>query len=206
MTEVGEPVGRREQNKRAKLEAIREAAQALFLKQGFEATTTAQVAAKAEVAKGTVFLYAPDKAELLFLVMHDRLQSAVQRRAATMPAKASTVAKLLHLFRGPFEAYRAAPDLARDFVRALPGATGPQAVRVNLLTFTFLQQLAEVVAQGQRTGDVATSVDPHRAARSAFSLYFMTLFAWLSGQLALEDAVDGELGPALELLHRGLKP
>ena len=52
--------------KTGKAEAIIEAAQALFIAQGYEATTMAQVAARAGVAVGTVYLYFKNKAELLY--------------------------------------------------------------------------------------------------------------------------------------------
>ena len=58
-------------------EQIRLAAWELFTTHGFEKTTTQAIARRAGVAAGTVFLHASDKADLLFLVMHDRLADVV---------------------------------------------------------------------------------------------------------------------------------
>src|SRR5262249_17850036 len=58
-------------------EQVRRAAFELFSSVGFDETTTQAIAERAGVAAGTVFLHASDKADLLFLVMHDRLDETV---------------------------------------------------------------------------------------------------------------------------------
>jgi AcrR family transcriptional regulator len=56
---------RRERNKRDKLARIVAAARALFQTQGYDKTTTQQIARAAEIASGTLFLYAKSKEDLL---------------------------------------------------------------------------------------------------------------------------------------------
>src|SRR5690606_35807052 len=60
--------GLRERNKREKRARIERAARELFERKGFEAATARAIAARARVGLGTLFLYARDKRELLFLV------------------------------------------------------------------------------------------------------------------------------------------
>src|SRR5438477_1485849 len=54
-----------------KRQAIIEAARVLFTTEGYEATTIADVAGKAGVAVGTVYLYFKNKTELLVAVKGD---------------------------------------------------------------------------------------------------------------------------------------
>src|SRR3954468_14860414 len=54
-----------------KRQAIVEAARALFTTEGYESTTIADVARRAGVAVGTVYLYFKNKPELLFAVKGD---------------------------------------------------------------------------------------------------------------------------------------
>ena len=68
-------LGLRERNKQAKERLIREAARALFVEKGFEATTLRAVADKADVGFGTVFAYANDKAGLLAMVFVEELKA-----------------------------------------------------------------------------------------------------------------------------------
>jgi AcrR family transcriptional regulator len=198
------PVSLRERKKLEKRERLQVAAERLFLKQGYENTSTHQVAEAAGVAKGTLFLYARSKEDLLFLDMHDRLERVVDARLATAPKK-GVLAQVLHVFRGVFDMYAEVPELAKLFVRALPGAKGPQADRVNAFTFSFLHRVMLLVQQAQERKEVAPHVDPALAAQSFFALYFMALLGWLSGLAELDDAF-ATLVRALEQYRQGLKP
>src|ERR1700687_1389220 len=55
--------GLRERNKQEKLERIQHSARVLFTHKGFEETTTREIARRAGVGAGTLFLYAKDKRE-----------------------------------------------------------------------------------------------------------------------------------------------
>jgi AcrR family transcriptional regulator len=63
MTDTHIPVRRR--RKHARPEELRDAALALFVEQGFDATLTEDIAALAGVSKGTLYLYYPSKETLL---------------------------------------------------------------------------------------------------------------------------------------------
>lgn len=197
-------LGRREHKKLEKRRRIQAAAWELFKKQGYEATTTKAVAKRAKVATGTLFLYVKDKEDLLFLVFHDRLREVVDAQMATLPRGAPLLEQLMHVFRGLFEMYAEHPRVAREFVRALPGADGPNAVAVNAYTLSFLHQLAGLVRAAQERGEVDEAVSPFQAAGNFFSLYFGSLMVWLSGFGDLNSALDPGLRGAFELQIRGL--
>src|SRR6185436_5591525 len=88
------PVGKRLKHKLDTRERIKAAAWELFTTDGYEVTTTRAVAKLAGVAAGTIFLHASNKADLLFLVMHDRLAKTVDRQLATMPRDKELVEQL----------------------------------------------------------------------------------------------------------------
>ncbi|MFB7842490.1 TetR/AcrR family transcriptional regulator [Microbacterium sp. NPDC056052] len=69
--------GRRERNMIEKRERISAAASELFAVQGYEPTTTQQIADLADVSIGTVFRYATTKAELLLMVRNAEFARAV---------------------------------------------------------------------------------------------------------------------------------
>lgn len=199
------PEGRREQAKLEKRERIRAAAWELFTTVGYDETTTKLVAERADVAAGTLFLYASDKADLLCMVMHDRLAAVVDARFSTLPAKAPLVEQLIHVFRGPFQMYAEHPGIARAFVAAFPSATGPNGQAAHAMTFGFLHRLGGLIAAAQARGEVAADVEPFLAASNVFSLYFGALIAWISGHATLETALVPLLSTSLELQMRGLR-
>ncbi len=196
----------RAQKKLDKRERIRRAAWELFSSRGYERTTTKQIAARAGIASGTLFLYARDKPDLLFLVFHDRLSETVNARFASLPAHGSLLDQLMHLFRGLFRMYDENPALAAEFVRALPGASGTNADAVNGLTFAFLHRLTVLIRAAQERGEVDAAVAPMQAAQNIFGLYFVALMAWLNRFVDHAVSVEPLLREALELLFRGLYP
>lgn len=196
------PTSRAEQKQDTR-ERIREAAWHLFTTVGYEATTTKAIARRAGVASGTVFVHASDKQDLLFLVMHDVLSSAVERLLSSLPS-ARLVDRWLHLFGGFFALYAEHPDVARAFVAALPGGKGPNAQRMAAMTYAFWHRLATLVIEAQRRGEVASDVDALVAAHNAFAAYYMSLLGWISGVATLDTALHTTLTCALEQQFRGL--
>jgi AcrR family transcriptional regulator len=196
----------RAQKKLDKRERIRAAAWELFTTVGFEETRTKDVAERAGIATGTLFLYAPDKVDLLCLVMHDRLVSATEGAFLTLPKRASLVDQLLHVFRAVFEMYAEHPKVSHAFVRAVQGADGPNGREVGAMTFAFMHRLAGLVQDGVQRGEVAAEVSPVLAAQVLFGLYFFTVTTFLSGYTSMEAALDPMLRSGFELIMKGLAP
>lgn len=66
-----------ERGKRDKARRIREASRAMFVTKGFENATIRDIARMAEVAQGTLFLYASSKRDLLFMLYNDLIEGAL---------------------------------------------------------------------------------------------------------------------------------
>jgi hypothetical protein len=90
-------------------------------------------------------------------------------------------------------------------VSRFPSAKGPNAERVNLLTFGFLHQVGMLVTEAQARGEVDRDVNAIAAAQNVFALYFMALLGWLSGRVTLETALEPTLRSSLELQMRGFR-
>jgi AcrR family transcriptional regulator len=185
-------------------ELIRRAAFELFSTVGYDETTTSAVAKRAGVAAGTVFVHAQDKVDLLNLVMHDLLDEVVVERFASLP-EGPLLERFLHVFRGVFAMYGKHPKMAAAFVRTLPGARGPNADRVNTLTFGFFHRLGQLVSEAQRRGEVAADLNPILCAQNVFALYLGALMSWIAGHVPLE-ALEPLLRSSLDLQIRGFRP
>jgi AcrR family transcriptional regulator len=91
------PAGRRERNKQAKRGRIIAAASALFAEHGVDEVTTQQVADAADVAVGTLFLYARTKNELLLLVQNAHYVEALDEGSAAAAAATDPVEAVMAL-------------------------------------------------------------------------------------------------------------
>jgi AcrR family transcriptional regulator len=198
------PRTRAEQKKDTR-ERIRQAAWELFRTKGFDETTTKEIAERAGVATGTVFVHASDKEDLLHLCMHDRLADVIEERFARLP-DAPLVDQVLFVFEGFFRMYSEDPGVAAAFVRTVHYARGPNAQRVAAITFGFLGRIATLVTAAQARGEVTREVDSVQCAQNFFALYYMGLATWLSGYATLETALEPGLRNALLLQMRGMRP
>lgn len=197
--------GRRERKKAEKEAAIRDAAAALFREQGFEATTTQAVAERAGVAKGTVFLYATTKVDLVALVFAERIRRVATQALAAAPHP-DLVADLDALFARFFSMYAKERELARIFVRELAFASGDAQATRTSVDIAFLTGLAARFETHRARGTLRADVDARTAAFAAFALYLTTLMAWLASDTLKPKAARARLRAALELLVRGLGP
>jgi AcrR family transcriptional regulator len=86
MERASTPIGRRERAKRHKRARILAAARELFARHGVGGVTTQQIADRADVAIGTLYLYASTKAELLIMVQNAKFAAAIDEGLAASSA------------------------------------------------------------------------------------------------------------------------
>jgi AcrR family transcriptional regulator len=195
---------RREQSRAEKETRIREAAAQLFEEHGFQGTTTSAVAERANVAKGTLFLYARTKEELVGLVFKERIRRALDRAFANLE-ETSIEGEASQIFGIFFNVYASAPDLARVYIRAL--LFPPQSVAEERKVFDeeLVQRLAERISLRMDAGELARE-DAHFVASVWSGHFIVALVAWLSGMLPNRKVAQSSLQAALELSVRGLLP
>jgi TetR/AcrR family transcriptional regulator, cholesterol catabolism regulator len=196
-------VGRREQKKEAKLRRIRRAAAELFTEKGYEGATTREIAERADIGAGTLFLYVSDKRALLDLVFEESLADAL---TAPWPAArdGGLAGRLYAVFERLFAAYGTDVALARHFVREqVLGDRPAPGARLEALRRDLFARIARDVAAEQARGVIAADVDPMLAASNLFGLYFAALVGWLGGFLSKDQAL-AMLRASLELQQRGL--
>ena len=89
---------KRVRRKEARPGELLEAALALFVEKGFAATRVEEVAARAGVSKGTLFLYFPSKEELFKAVVRENASRHLHDAFREVAGYAGTSAELLHEF------------------------------------------------------------------------------------------------------------
>ncbi len=122
-------MGVREANKQDKRERLSRAARELFSQQGFDATTMRQIAERAGIGVGTIFLYARDKQGLLFLLFSDAVLDVQRRAFDSLPAgdgagqhstsQSVLLEQLVHVFSSFYHYYESDRRLSRLFIKEL---------------------------------------------------------------------------------------
>ena len=112
-------VGRRERNKQAKLDRIMAAAGELFAEHGIEDVTTQQIAAAADIATGTLFLYAKSKSELLLLVQNAHYRTALDLGATRAATETDPVDAVMAILLPIIECNRQQAENGRAYLREI---------------------------------------------------------------------------------------
>ncbi|MEW6775106.1 MAG: TetR/AcrR family transcriptional regulator [Bdellovibrionota bacterium] len=195
---AGAKPGLREKNKAEKRAAILKAARELFAAKGFEKTTIQEIARRAGVGTGTIFLYAKDKPALLFWVFQDEVGRAEKKALAALPKRAPLLDKLFLLFRRLFYHYAQHPSLSEVYLRELIIPRGESGQQNVAFTLEFLEEIAKLVDDAKSRGEVHEDVSSLLAASNFFAIYYFALLGWLS---PLGDDRESQLKRLRRSLH-----
>ena len=154
------PLGRRERNKQAKLERITAAARELFAERGVDEVTTQQIADKADVGTGTLFLYAKSKGELLLLVQNAGYAEALVRGRSAAAEQSDVLAAVMAIVTPVVECNRAQVENGRTYLREMVFGDPEEPHHREALAYTVETEraIAAVLQRDERLGaaDAAT--------------------------------------------------
>ena len=203
----GGPLGLREKNKLEKLRRIKAAARKLFIQKGFDDATTREIAQLAGVGIGTVFTYADNKRDLLFLIANEDLAEVTERAAASVSDDAPCLQNLVTVFRHHYELFGRQPELSRLMLREMTFYdSGRQAAEFQAIRERVIRLVGSVVKKAFNRGTIRSSEDPNFIGWVAFSIFQVELRRWLTfKKLDTETGIDA-LQRALKLFMQGVVP
>ena len=201
------PLGQRERNKIDKLRRIKDAARDLFVAKGFDDTTTREIAIRAGVGLGTIFVYAANKRDLLFLIVNDELENITKEAEASISEQASLLENLLDVSRRHYAFFRRQPALSRLVLREMVFYdSGAQAGRFQKTR----ERLIELIGKTATVAIMQESASPSETSQfigwTIFCIFQVELRRWLSHDNPnLREGLES-LQRALTLFIKGLKP
>lgn len=211
-----EALGARERSKRDKQRRIGDAARKVFTEKGYDAATTREIAAEADVSVGTVFVYARDKRELLLMIVNDELDEVTERCQATWVERPGPLLDRLCGFFGERYRYWASePALARPVLQQtsehVDGAddaagVGAQMHRFRARRQVVLAQLSTIVLQAQAGGEAAPDLDARQVASLFMTLYVAEVRRWLQQPSPRPATGLKHLRELFALVVRGVRP
>jgi AcrR family transcriptional regulator len=200
MSVDSQPVGRRERNKQQKLERITAAASELFAVHGVDEVTTQQIADKADIGTGTLFLYAKTKGELLLLVQNAKYAEALARGRADAETIPNVLDAVLAIIRPIVQCNRVQIENGRTYLREMVfgDPTEPQRGEALAIVAEAEAAIAAVLRRDERIDeDQATTL-----AHVVSAVMFLSMAVSVNVVLSVEEIVQEIRGQIEVLLAR----
>lgn len=197
MPVTSKPLGRRERNKQEKLDRITAAASELFAQYGVEEVTTQQIADKADIGTGTLFLYAKTKGELLLLVQNANYAAALERGRAAAEETPGVLDAVMSIVKPIVECNRTQVDNGRFYLREM--VFGDPTEPHHSAALAIVEETEEAIATVFIREGLADAQDAATTARVVSAVMFMTMAASDNTGIDIEALVQ-EIRTQIRLL------
>ena len=173
---------------------ILDAAHELSAEGGFDAVQMREVAARADVALGTLYRYFPSKENLLLSVMGVQVEGLADRLALRPPEGTDAVERVVDVLGRANRALQRQPDVTVAMIRALVsgGADLAPVVSANR------DGMRRIISDALGT-DAAADADLDLAVDLLNDVWLAALVAWIAGSQPAESVM-----PKLESAARAL--
>ena len=200
-------LGLREQNKLEKGQRIRVAARELFSKHGYDAATVRQIAKRAHVGLGTLFNYAQDKRDLVFLIFNEELAAVTEQALRAADSQGSVVDQLSAIWEPHYQYFSENPPLSRILLRELTFySEGKQAATFHEIRERLISGIEKIVWAAQRERRIGSGEDSVIIARHIFFVCSGAIRWWIARLNPSPRDGLAELRRLLELEVNGLQP
>jgi AcrR family transcriptional regulator len=206
---VSPELGLRELNKIEKRQNIREAARELFSKYGYEETTLRQIAERAHVGLGTLFNYAQDKRDLVFLICNEELAQVLDEALESveaLPPDRTLVDRIVELYRRHYEYFSKDVAISRLALKEFGFvAGGKQAEAFYTTAWRLMHTVEALVRKAQKEGEIEPSEDAATVGHLIFLVVSGAIRWWITGRFPEPSAGLAELRRLLELQFHGFR-
>lgn len=169
----------------------RKAADALFASKGYDAVTTSEIADTADVGTGTLFRYAQNKAELLIMVMNERLRLGAERGLVITERGGAPEDAIIALVEPLIQVALAQPRNTAVFQReVLFGADGPYRGEALSRIRELEEAMVTVLTRHVEAHSGRESADVRQVATTIFSVLYLRLIRLELGRVSPQDLPD----------------
>jgi len=178
---VSKSSSRRDRKRLQTLEHLARTAGALFADHGYEAVTMEQIAAKADVAKGTLYNHFPVKEAVLAHWIHLELAEHLAMVPGELRTRPGFAEGALYLLGQSANWCETHPDYLAPYLRFRFLAIGaelspsPESEKLSDMADTF----GWLIRRGQTSGELRDDLDPARLTIEFHHLYLGAMLRWL---------------------------
>ena len=169
------------ESKEARRRAILESAVRVFAENGFFAARIRDIAAGADVAEGTIYLYFGGKDDLLLTAFRDKVAEFVASVRDVLRASAPLEDRLARFIGMQFESIEAEPALATVLLLESRQSSKFYGGAVRDVLRSYAQAIDELLASGQHSGELRPDADVPLARRMLIGALEEIELEWLLG-------------------------
>ena len=184
------------------MEHLARTAAALFEAHGYEAVTMEQIAATADVAKGTLYNHFPVKEAVLAHWLHLELATNLAMLHDQLKTRPGFAEGALHVLAHSAKWCETHPDYLAPYLRFrfLGIGTEPSPSRDSEQLSDIAGAFDWLIRRGQTSGEIRDDLDPARLTIAFHHLYLGAMLRWLADpRLKLRK----EFAAAVELFLHG---
>ena len=135
-----------------KYHRILEAAIKVFAEQGFHQSTIAQIAKRASVADGTIYLYFKNKNDILVQFFNYKTKQVFERFREEVNQAEDAVDKLRNLIRRHLQEFQNDRSMAVVYQSETHQMSRPVEVQIREMSKMYTDIVSEIIEQGQDEG------------------------------------------------------
>jgi len=187
----------------AKRRRILDAAVRVFARKGYFGARVSEIARRAGVADGTVYLYFRDKEDVLASVFEDVMAEHVARGRRELAGLPDGAARLHRVAEYHLQLLGENPDLAVVFQVELRQSTKFMERFTATAFQDYLRLIEETIEEAQREGRVRNDLPRKLLAKALFGILDEMVTSWVLGS---RDYDLGRLaGPVVDLFLNGAR-
>jgi len=166
-----------------------------------------QIAKRAHVGLGTLFNYAEDKRDLVFLIFNEELNATTDVALAAPRPRDGVVDQLIAVFRAHYIWLAAKPELARILLQELTFySSGKQAATFHSIRKRLIDGVTDLIRKAQQAKKISSREDAALIARHIFFVYSASLRWWIASPKPDPRQGVADLRRLLKLQVEGLLP
>ena len=185
-----------------KYERILEAAITVFAEQGFHQATISQIARKAGVADGTIYLYFKNKDDIMVNFFDQRTKRAFSRFREAVEDAGDAREKLTVLIRTHLNEFQLNRDMAVVYQSETHRNNRSCETQIREMSKMYLDIVSEIVEQGQQEGLVRKDLYLGLVKRFIIGAVDEVINTWLHSSTEYDLSSMAE--PLVDLFLRGV--
>ena len=204
---------RREKERESRRSAILKAARKLFFDRGFKNVTVDNIAAKAEVSKGSVYLYFKSKEEIYTQILINDSINSFQDLEKKFSAKDAPAEELLLAFADSYiDYFLNENELFRILMTFMLHAddmilTDEQNAQLLQSTNDNIKFVSEILQKGVDAGEFSPIINIKQAQNAIWGLLngIISLFLFMGKPDRRSERIHSTAKDSLKILIKGLK-